>query len=215
MLRRSLSIAAVALVAVVLVAALVQRISAGRRYPRFVPEDAGSWHSYGGDWSLADGVYTNRSDGRGDKLLAGATDAGNYAVSSDFRFDTAPQDLSFGDAGLLLRVRDPAIGVDAMRGYYAGLRQDDHMLLVGKMSFGYRELATTYFPHELHTGRWYHLTLTSSGCTFTFRAVDTVTNESAELSYVEQACDPPNGQVGIRSYYAKASWRNFAVARLR
>ena len=76
MLRRSLSIAAVALVAITVTAVLSHRIFAARRYPRFVPEDAANWHSFGGDWSLANGTYSNRSDGRGDKLLGGVPDAG-------------------------------------------------------------------------------------------------------------------------------------------
>lgn len=184
-------------------------------FPRFSSQDAASWRSFGGDWSLQDGVFTDHSDGRGDKLVGGPADQGSYAVSAGVRFDAAPQDPSFGDAGLLLRVRDPAIGVDAMRGYYAALRQDDHMLLIGSMAFGFRELATTPFPHELHPGRWYRLTFTAKGCTFLLSAEDAVTGETAELSYVEQTCDPDAGQVGIRSYYAKASWRDLQVRVLR
>ena len=181
------------------------------RFPRIDDADASSWREFGGDWHLLDGTYTNRADGRGDKLVAGPVEEKNYSVSSDLRFDTPPEDSTFGDAGLLLRVLDPAIGVDALRGYYAGLRLDDHMLLIGTMSFGFRELATAPFPHELRTGHWYRLTFSSKACTFHARAEDTETKESVELSYVEQACDPVNGQVGLRSYYVKASWRDLKV----
>ena len=186
-----------------------------RGFPRLDGRDAASWHAYGGDWQLRDGIYTNRADGRGDKLVAGPVTQGNYAVSSDVRFDAAPDDPSFGDAGLLLRTLEPSVGVDALRGYYAALRPDDHMLLIGAMAFGFRELATTPFPHELRTGHWYHLTFSSLNCTFHARAEDTATRESADLSYVEKACDPLRGQVGLRSYYAKASWRDLQVKRLR
>ena len=215
MARWSLSIAGAALAVIAVAAALFSWRGLTHRYPGFNPQDAANWHSFGGDWILQDGIYTDHSDGRGDKLLGGPSDRGDYAVAADVRFDTAPQDPSFGDAGLLLRVLDPAIGVDALRGYYAALRPDDHMLLIGTMSFGFRELATTPFPHELRTGRWYHLTFTSRGCTFVLRAEDLVSGENAELSYVEQTCDPSAGQVGVRSYYAKSSWRNLQVRTMR
>ncbi len=184
------------------------------RFPRIDEADASSWREFGGDWHLLDGTYTDRADGRGDKLVAGPLDQGEYDVSSDLRFDAAPEDPTFGDAGLLLRVLDPAIGVDALRGYYAGLRLDDHMLLIGTMSFGFRELATAPFPHELRTGHWYRLSFSSKACTFHARAEDTETKENVELSYVEQACDPVYGQVGLRSYYVKASWRDLKVEPL-
>lgn len=184
------------------------------RFPQFEEKDAAEWHAYGGDWHLQDGVFSNRADGRGDKLTAGPISQGNYEVSADLRFDTAPEDPTFGDAGLLLRVMDSTVGVDALRGYYAALRLDDHVLLIGSMAFGFRELATAPFPHELRTGHWYHLTFTSQGCTFHVRAEDTTTRESADLSYVEQSCDPLQGQVGVRSYYAKASWRDLRVRPL-
>ena len=185
-----------------------------RAFPTFDDKDSASWHSYGGNWVLNDGVYTNRADGRGDKLVAGPQNLGDYSVSSDLRFDTPAGDPQFGDAGLLLRVLDPNVGVDAHRGYYAALRKDDHVLLIGAMSFYFRELATTPFPHEIRNGHWYHLTFTSRECTFHLRAEDPATQESAEVSYVERSCSPRQGQVGIRSYYAKASWRNLQVMPL-
>jgi hypothetical protein len=120
-------------------------------------------------------------------------------------------DPQFGDAGLLLRVQDPTIGVDAHRGYYAGLRLDDHTLLIGAQSFAFREVANAQFPHEIHTGRWYRLTFAAQGCTFHASVEDLETNDRADVSYVEQSCTPLQGQIGLRSYYAKASWRRLKV----
>jgi hypothetical protein len=180
-------------------------------FPELAASSLDQWHAYGGDWHMADGVMTDRSSGRGDKIVAGPKDYGNYVVSAEMRFDSMPGDPQFGDAGLLLRVQDPAIGVDAHRGYYVGLRPDDHTLLIGAHSFSFREVATTPFPHEIHTGRWYRLTFASEGCTFHASVVDLETDDKAEVSYVEQSCTPLQGQVGLRSYYAKASWRRLKV----
>ena len=133
--------------------------------------DAARWQAYGGDWLLHDGIYTDRANGRGGQA-GGRPPHGRRLcpVSADVRFDTAPEDLQFGDAGLLLRGCDPAVGVDQHRGYYAALREDDHMLMIGAMAFSFRELATTPFPHEIRSGHWYRLTFTARGCTFRARA---------------------------------------------
>ena len=149
--------------------------------------------------------------GGGTSILAGPTNYGNYSVTAEMRFDSIPVDPVFGDAGLLLRVEDPAIGVDAHRGYYAALRLDDHTLLIGVQSFSFREVATAQFPHALQTGRWYELTFTAHDCTFHASAQDVLTGDRTDVSYVEQACRPLRGQIGLRSYYAKASWRRLRV----
>ncbi len=184
--------------------------SAGR-YPAMSARDVDQWHTFGGQWSLTNGIYTDRMDGRGDRAVVGPLDAGDYTVSSDLRFDTPSGDNEFGDAGLVLRVTNSGIGVDAFRGYYAGLRLDDHALLIGAMTFDFRELANTGFPHQLRTGHWYHLDFTARGCTFLLKATDPETNDTAEVSYVEPSCTQTRGQVGVRSYYAKTSWRDFQV----
>lgn len=180
-------------------------------FPDLNASSESHWHSYGGDWHLIDGVMTNRMDGRGDKIVAGPKNYGDYIVSAEMRFDSMPGDPQFGDAGLLLRVQDPAIGVDAHRGYYAGLRLDDRTLLIGAESFAFREMATAQFPHEIHTGRWYRLTFAARGCTFRASVEDLETNDRTDVSYVEQSCSPLQGQVGLRSYYAKVSWRRLKV----
>lgn len=215
MLRRSLVSAGIVVCVIALAFALVQMLHPSHRFPAFTQANMAAWHSFGGKWTLRDGIFTDHADGRGDKLIAGPTNHGDYAVSTDVRFDSAAEDTTFGDAGLVLRVTDPGEGVDTFRGYYAALRLDDHVLLIGTMDFDFAEVATIPFPHELHVGRWYHLTFTARGCNFDVRAEDTVTKEHAEVSYVEQVCHPLRGQAGIRSYYARASWRNFQVKLLR
>lgn len=207
MKRRTWFWVSLILVAFVLTCGLV-KLRHPAQFPEFNDKDSSRWRSYGGDWNLQDGIYTNRADGRGDKLVAGPTSYGDYSVSSELRFDSAPADPTFGDAGLLMRVLEPQIGVDAMRAYYAALRPDDHTLIIGSMAFSFRELANTPFPREIKTAHWYRLTLSARGCTFHFSVEDTSSDDRADLSYVEKSCDPQAGQIGLRSYYARASWRN-------
>ncbi|HTF67369.1 MAG TPA: family 16 glycoside hydrolase [Edaphobacter sp.] len=205
-----------AIVLVVIVGAgTFQWILHSSDFPELSASSMDQWHSYGGDWHVADGVITDRIDGRGDKIIAGPKNYGNYTVTAELRFDSTSGDPQFGDAGLLVRVQDPAIGVDAHRGFYAGLRLDDHTLLIGSQSFTFREMATAQFPHEIRTGRWYRLTFASTGCTFHASVEDTETSDRTEVSYVERSCSPLQGQIGLRSYYAKASWRRLKVKLIR
>ena len=184
-------------------------------FPELSLSSIDRWQTYGGDWHIADGVITDRTDGRGDKIVAGPKNYGDYTVTAELRFDSSSGDPQFGDAGLILRVQDPAIGVDAHRGFYAGLRLDDRTLIIGSHSFTFRELANVQFPHEIRTGRWYLLTFTANGCTFHASVEDTETNDRADVSYVEGSCTPLQGQIGLRSYYAKASWRRLKVKLTR
>ncbi len=193
------------------VAAYVRWNARAHTFPLFEERSAANWQAYGGDWALENGIYTDRVNGRGDKLVGGPQNYGNYSVATDLRFDTEPGDPRFGDAGLLLRVQNPRIGVDAHQGYYAALRLDDHALIIGAMNFSFRELATTPFPHAIHAMHWYRLTFTARECTFHVQAEDLQTREGATLSYVEHDCSPIRGQVGVRSYYSRASWRDLQV----
>jgi hypothetical protein len=206
-MRVLLGIAAIAAI----VAGAIFWIHRSSVFPELDASSQDHWHAYGGDWHLMNGVMTDRMDGRGDKIIAGPKNYGNYVVTAEMRFDSMSGDPQFGDAGLLLRVQDPTIGVDAHRGYYAGLRLDDHTLLIGAQSFAFREVANAQFPHEIHTGRWYRLTFAAQGCTFHASVEDLETNDRADVSYVEQSCTPLQGQIGLRSYYAKASWRRLKV----
>jgi len=184
-------------------------------FPQISATSLDQWQVYGGNWHTDGHVITDRSDGLGDKLIAGPKKYGNYSLSAEVRFDSAPGDPQFGDAGLLLRVMDPAIGVDAHRGFYAGVRLDDHSLQIGAQSFTYREVANTVFPRDLHPGHWYRLTFAANGCTFHASLQDPETQDQAEVSYVEPGCKPLTGQVGLRSYYARASWRDLKVKLLQ
>jgi len=70
----------------------------------------------------------------GVKMVAGEKTWTDYAVEAAVMLKGTT-----GNAGLCVRVNDPAEGYDAMRGYYAGL--DATTLYLGKMNNNWRELA--------------------------------------------------------------------------
>ena len=214
-LRRNAAWTLLAIAIAAISVAAVQWFNRSSDFPELSSSSMDRWQTYGGDWHIADGVITDRADGRGDKIIAGPKNYGDYTLTAELRFDSISGDPQFGDAGLILRVLDPSIGVDGHRGFYAGLRLDDHTLIIGSEAFTFRELANAQFPHEIRTGRWYLLTFTAKGCTFHASVKDTETSDRTDVSYVERSCTPLQGQIGLRSYYAKASWRRVKIKLIR
>jgi hypothetical protein len=99
---------------------------------RFGKQD--NWQPYGGAWEVVDGAMRNNSDERGAKTMNGDTESRNYLVEADVQLLG-----QYGDAGLIIRANDEEVGVDAYNGYYAGLRDLDNTLILGRAGFGWIE----------------------------------------------------------------------------
>ncbi len=81
---------------------------------------ASGWTTYGGTWSTTASTETcaDSAGGSGDKGVAGSTSWGNYSLTGDVRLDSLG---SNANAGFIVRVTNPAVGADALDGYYAGV----------------------------------------------------------------------------------------------
>ena len=86
----------------------------------FARGEVQEWQAFGGTWGAVNGSMRNDSDERGAKLLTGSTHWQDYSIEGDVML------LGLGgDAGFLVRSSDEEEGVDAYRGYYAGLRKKE------------------------------------------------------------------------------------------
>ncbi len=150
----------------------------------------------------------NISDERGAKLVTGSRFWTDYAVETDLRLEG-----DSGDAGILLRVQDADEGVDAFRGFYAGLRLRDNSLVGGDADYGWTELAPQVLAEKLSPFQWYHLRAAVKGCHL---SVEATTIEHVHLASLE--ADVPScsekGQIGLRSYASGGSWRDIRVRAL-
>lgn len=174
--------------------------------PFYAPFSSGmdnGWTTYGGAWSVANGgVYQDTTEGPGDKSASGSTGWTNYTVSTDVQLNSA------GQAGLIFRVSDPAIGADALQGYYAGIESSSGNLILGKEDNGYTGIATTAVPGGVAVGTWYHLTAEANGCNFTLTLTPVgSTAVPTTLTGSDSSCFA-SGQVGVRAHYTLASFRN-------
>jgi len=181
--------------------------------PYTAPFGSGSssgWTTYGGTWTVtgATGVYADTAGGAGDKAVAGSTAWTNYSLNGDVQLNSSTG--SNPNAGLLVRVTSPSVGVDALNGYFAGVSSGT--LFLGKETGSWTSLAQVSLPVALPTGAWYHITVEAVGCLITVTGVPSVGGAQVSLSYNDVGCTLTAGAIGVRTFNTTAGWRNVTVS---
>jgi hypothetical protein len=164
----------------------------------------GAWEAFGGTWQVIDGAMLNISDDRGAKLMNGSPLWHNYSIEADLQLLGEA-----GDAGFVVRASDEEVGVDAYHGYFAGLRDLDDTLIIGRADYGWNEYQTIPIKSGVQTRTWYHLKLLAWECTL----VASATNAEGEITTAtlhDPAC-LDQGRFGLQSYSTAAAWRNVKV----
>ncbi len=192
-------------------AAIVYRYSSHRSLPyrdSFAQGRADEWKAFGGTWELVDGSMRNGSDERGAKLLTGSSRWKDYSIEADVML----LGLS-GDAGLMLRSSDEEQGVDAYTGYYAGLRNLDNSLVIGRAGHEWVEMneKLNTMPQGVQSTHWYHLKLLAYGCQFAVRATLLESPQTGTTLGVTDTACIRSGRAGLRSYASGGVWRNVAI----
>jgi hypothetical protein len=96
----------------------------------FNDKNPADWTTYGGTWSAATGQYT-ASAGTGVKAI---TDH-RYFTNLQYQAEVSVAG-GVGHAGIMCRVSNGKLGVDAYRGYYAGINAQTDMVTFGKANNG-------------------------------------------------------------------------------
>jgi signal transduction histidine kinase len=208
--RKGLVLAALVLVAALLAAifGLVRSRLLGLPYQdSFAGGSADEWHALGGTWELADGAIRNESDERGAKLITGSKSWRDYSLEADIQL--LGRD---GDAGLIARSSDEENGVDSYSGYYAGLRNHDNTLVLGRADHGWIESKAVPIPGGVRPFHWYHLRLMVVGCEMRASATDPSGGILVAALMTDQGCKQ-NGRIGLRSYSSGGVWRNVRAVR--
>jgi hypothetical protein len=164
------------------------------------------WQTFGGTWQVSDGVYRVTSSGRGEKSVAGSTVWSSYTMEGDVRLDAG------GNAGLSVRVSDPATGVDSQNAYYVGLSSVDGAF-IGRQRYDWTLLGGTHpVPGGVQVGTWYHLKVQASGCTFTVTASPADgSGTPVTFTQTDSTSCLDHGAVGVRMDATPASFRNITV----
>jgi signal transduction histidine kinase len=163
------------------------------------------WKAFGGTWQLVDGSMRNDSDERGAKLVAGSNRWRDYSLEADIML--LGRD---GDAGLIARASDEEQGVDSYSGYYAGLRNLDNTLVIGRADHGWIEAHTQPLQQGVVPFHWYHLKIIVVGCEMAASAGDPALGTHIFVTMSEKDC-VQTGRIGLRSYSSGGAWRNVRV----
>lgn len=113
------------------------------------------WRTLGGDWSAADGVLKVSGD-NGPKAVIDGLAAGDFQLDVELRPET-----DGAQAGIIVRGGDFAGGIDAFRGYFAGIKATGNIVVWGANDPAWRAIAVR--PAEIKAGTWYHLRLRVAG----------------------------------------------------
>ncbi|MGB7549573.1 MAG: histidine kinase [Terracidiphilus sp.] len=173
------------------------RDSDGRAY-------RGGWQAFGGTWQVVNGTMQNIADDRGAKLMNGNTHWHNYMVEADVQLLGET-----GDAGFVIRATQEEVGVDSYHGYFAGLRDLDDTLILGRADYGWHEYRAIPFHPGVFTGTWHHLKMIAYECTIAASA--TTENGHTTVASVHDPQCIQEGRFGLQSYSTGAVWRNVEV----
>ncbi len=108
------------------------------------------------------------------------------------------------DAGLLFRVRRPAIGYDAQKGYFAGIIPQTGKVVLGKTD-GTRWQELAIADHKLASGQWYTLRVEAIGRRIRVSVDDARGIEVADDTYSK-------GMIGVRVVDTHALFDDFKVS---
>jgi signal transduction histidine kinase len=167
-------------------------------------EKRDDWQSFGGAWEFADGVMRNNSDERGAKTMNGGIALRDYMVEADVQLLG-----QYGDAGLIIRASNEEVGVDAYDGYYAGIRDLDNTLILGRAGYGWIEYQARRVLPRVFAQEWYHLKFLAFECNL----VATATSPAGQttMNAVQLPDCIRGGRFGLKSYQSGGLWRNVQV----
>ena len=161
---------------------------------------------YGGAWQSTVGLVKVTTSVAGSKAMFGSASWTDYAVEADVRLDGS------GQAGLLTRTINPAVGADAHSGYYVGIESSTGTLVFGRQNNNWTTLASVAATGGISANVWYRVRVAVKGCAFTItsRPAD-LSAAATTISQTVTGCQAA-GAPGLRSHFTTASWRNVVVS---
>ena len=160
----------------------------------FADGDFKNWVVYGGGWFVRDGVFHSASNANSASSgLAGVKAIATDAVFKNFNYQATVSINDSGDAGLIFRVTDAAIGADSYQGYYAGISAERNQVILGKADQTWVHFKTVAM--EIDATRPHDIRVVAKGLMIRVFVDDMATPkiEWEDTSYRE-------GAIGVRRY---------------
>ncbi len=163
---------------------------------------------YGGGWFYKDGAVhaasneDKTSGNSGPKIIATATNFSDFIYTADVAVNSP------GDAGLLFRITDPAIGTEAYKGYYVGLNPVTGTIQLGKSSNRqWMVLAAGQYPIKMN--ETYKVKIKAIR-----NSIQVFINGDEKPFITATDSEYKTGSVGLRTYRALATMDNLEVSAL-
>ena len=146
-----------------------------------------NWITYGGGWLVDENGFGPSPDATSGFAVATLT------RFRDFSYDAHVTLGEAGDAGLIFRVKNPAIGSDNYQGYYCGLNAAQNRVELGKADGKWTPIKAA--PQTLSPKRAYHVRILANGPQIRV-FIDNMAQpvlEASDETYSE-------GAIGVRQY---------------
>ncbi|SET63224.1 family 43 glycosylhydrolase [Stigmatella erecta] len=160
----------------------------------FCDGNALGWSTYGATWSVSNGRYVNSHQPDAKALL------NTHFSALTLEADVTPG--ASGDAGLLFRTSSPGAGLDAYKGYYAGIAAGSDRVVLGRANAGsWTELASA--PAVIDANVSYNLKVVANGS-----RISVYLNRSATPLLAATDATYASGAVGLRAHDSAAAFDN-------
>ena len=171
--------------------------------------DQSRWQMFGGQIGSSSGAM-RLSGQRGPRAMLKGVQVDDF----ELRVEIRPEDKA--QAGVVFRVADSRIGIDAYHGYYVGLHADAHRVMWGVSKPGWQPLADG--NRTIQGSKWYHLRLRVVGdnvkCFVNEMQIDMPVVEASLPVFdgVDQVYG--EGGIGFRVLGTAAEFRNLTIREL-
>lgn len=157
------------------------------------------FQSLGGSWRL-EGDEVRVGAGDGPKLILTQPELTQGRVAVELFLPELPG----GPAGLILKVRDAAVGADRFTGYEVSVNPANKTLLLGRHRQNWEPLTTV--PCEIPVGHWITLAVELGANT-----LEVWVEGRSVLRYTDTEHPLVSGAVGLRPWQRSAQFRNLQV----
>ncbi|WP_245919385.1 family 43 glycosylhydrolase [Melittangium boletus] len=165
----------------------------------FCDGNALGWTPYGGTWTVSNGRYATQQNPDAKALLD------THFSALAYEADVTPG--ASGDAGLLFRVSNPGAGLDAYKGYYAGIAAGSDRVVLGKANAGaWTELASA--AATIDPNVTYHLAVVANG-----DRISVYLNHSTTPILTATDATYASGAVGVRAHDSAAAFDNVKATK--
>ncbi|HEY2149059.1 MAG TPA: family 16 glycoside hydrolase, partial [Pirellulales bacterium] len=165
-------------------------------------EPTPGWRSYGGEWSVRDGVCSVKADA-GAKLIWNDPFFAEGTIECDVRLDDDKGD----NAGLIVRTQNPRIGGDAFVGYEISLSARGGYLRLGRHRNNWELIQDV--PAAIKPGEWHRLRIELAA-----REIRVFLDgaKTPALKFNDELAPIKEGKVGLRTWQSNASFRDLKIA---